>query len=401
MEKYERKKAWEIGSVCIGTYIISYCVRNLLGVLSPYMLAEGAYDEKALALFSSAYMMVYAMGQLVNGFIGDKIKGKYMTAIGLLVSAAGIFLFGISSGTAVGILAFGIVGFGLSMLRGPLVKIISENTAPGYARVCCAFLSFASCAGPLIAGLAAVVFHWNTVFWIAGAVLTVVAVWSFVLLSVLEQKGMIRPPERKTVQKAEKGDLLALFRLENFIPYMVIGMAIEISSSSINFWMPTFFHKYLSLSEDTSNMMFSLISLLRSVCPFLGITVYKLCKENDIMIIRVTFLIAAVFCLLIPLIPCVGIALVFFALALMCSGIATAIMWSVYIPGLGKSGRVSGANGVLDCSGYLATAVANVSIVPIINGVGWNGVIFFWAAIMALGAVAALFGKTKKKAETE
>jgi hypothetical protein len=35
-------KAFKIGSVCILTYVINYYIRNILGVLTPDMVAEGA-----------------------------------------------------------------------------------------------------------------------------------------------------------------------------------------------------------------------------------------------------------------------------------------------------------------------------------------------------------------------
>ena len=48
---------------------------------------------------------------------------------------------------------FAVMGYSLSMLRGPMTKIISENTAPGPARLLCTLLNMTCYAGPLIASL--------------------------------------------------------------------------------------------------------------------------------------------------------------------------------------------------------------------------------------------------------
>ncbi|MDD6736155.1 MAG: hypothetical protein PUE13_07585, partial [Clostridiales bacterium] len=83
-DKYELKKAFKIGSVCIITYMMSYYMRNILSVMTPEMLETGDFSKEFIATMSSTYMIVYALGQLVNGIIGDIIKPKYMVFTGLM-----------------------------------------------------------------------------------------------------------------------------------------------------------------------------------------------------------------------------------------------------------------------------------------------------------------------------
>ena len=90
-KNYDMKKALKIGSVCIFTYLINYYIRKLLPVLSTDMIGSGAVTETLYALLSSTYMIAYAVGQLINGVIGDYIKPKYMVSLGLLTSSAGLF----------------------------------------------------------------------------------------------------------------------------------------------------------------------------------------------------------------------------------------------------------------------------------------------------------------------
>ena len=64
---------------------------------------------------------------------------------------------------------------------------------------------------------------------------------------------------------------------------------------------------------------------------------------------------------------------------------------------LAKSGKVSSANGVIDCIGYVGSAVFNVAVVPIMNAFGWGGTILSWCGIMLLGAASTVFATTKKE----
>ncbi len=388
------RKAFKIGFVSVFTYIISYYIRNLLGVFTPEMVASGAYTEEYLAFLASIYMVVYAVGQIFNGVIGDIVKPKYMVTLGLSITALGLIGFSVVSGGVLGMICFGAVGFGLSMLRGPLVKVISENTLPKYARLCCVFLSFASFAGPLLAGLAAMLLRWTSVFAVSGGLTLAMALFSFTCLTVFEKKGMVVPLAH-TQKKSEKSrfDPAALLRLPNFATYLLVAMVVEISSISVNYWMPSFFTNALSLDKGTTNTIFSVIALCRACMPFVSLYIFKLLKEKDITILRIFFSLAAVLLLLVYFIHAPIPRLIFFTLALMCCSVSSATLWSIYIPNLGKSGKVSSVNGIIDCTGYIGSAVFNVAVVPIMDAFGWGGTILSWCCIMLVGLLSTLLAK--------
>jgi len=392
-EKNNFKKAFQIGFVCIFTYVANYFLRNLLGVLTPEMTNSQSFTEGYLAHLASVYMVVYAAGQLVNGVLGDRIKPKYMVSCGLLIAALSLLLFYFQGQReALGILAFGILGFGLSMMRGPLVKVISENTAPGHARICCVFLSFSGFAGPFLASFAAMLLDWHTAFLVAAIISLAMSAFVFFMLTLFEKKGMIVPIERKSAMTTgKKPGLLSLFRLPNFMVYMVVGMVVEIAAASIGFWMPNYFNKYLLFEESTSTLLFSMISLLRALCPFLSLLIFRLFRERDILIVRLAFSLSAILFIILFFVQNPVVNVILFTLALMCSSISSATLWSIYIPSLGKTGNVSSANGVLDCTGYVAAALVNLAIVPIMDFGGWGGVIISWSATMMVGTLVTLF----------
>ena len=144
MIKSSSKNAVTIGIICIATYMVNYYLRNLLSVMTPALLASGNYTEAHIGLLSSTYMVLYAAGQLVNGILGDRLSPKKMVLIGIITASVATVAFPLTPYPAVQFAYFAALGFGLSMLRGPLMKIISENTEPNQARTICVFFSFAS-----------------------------------------------------------------------------------------------------------------------------------------------------------------------------------------------------------------------------------------------------------------
>jgi sugar phosphate permease len=232
----EASKAALIGTTCTFTYIVNYYLRHILSVLTPVLLT-GNFTVEHIANLSSAYMLLYAAGQLVNGFLGDFFSPKNIASIGLLVSGGAFVIFPFLEGAVLQIACFALFGFGLSMLRGPLMKVISENTKPNHARLICVFFSFSSFVGPLVASVFALIKGWNLAFICAGAVAMVLGVLAYIVFTVMESKGLI------SYIKAEVtgiSSILAVFKIENIAFYIVVACLVEISAASISQWLTTF-----------------------------------------------------------------------------------------------------------------------------------------------------------------
>ncbi len=387
-----RKNALKIGGISITAYLVSYLLRNILSVLTPQMLKTASYTKESIALFSSVYFIVYASGQLINGIIGDIVKPRIMVFTGLMVSGLPLLVFPLFKFYALQILCFAFMGFGLSMLRGPLVKVISENTEEKYARICCVLLSFAAFTGPLFAGVLAMLLPWRAVFAASGIISCAMAFISYAVLYHLEKKNIIVPHKSSGEKKGFK-DIAAIFRLDKFIIYMFIGMIIEISSSSISFWIPTYISEPLGFPSNMSGMLYSVISFVRAFAPFLAIFLFSLFRNKAMRMMRVMFLLAAAGYSVMLFVGNRWIQMILIIVALTTASCAGAVMWSIYIPSLGKSGKVSGANGILDCAGYVAASASNSVFAGIMSSFGWNGIIITWGIVMLIGALITMLQK--------
>ena len=76
---------------------------------------------------------------------------------------------------------------------------------------------------------------------------------------------------------------------------------------------------------------------------------------------------------------------------------ASSIVWSAYIPGLARSGKVSSANGVIDAAGYAMASLANVLFSTFVGRLGWGGIVNMWYIIMLIGAAVSFIKLTMKK----
>ena len=396
MNAQERNKAIGIGSVCVFSYMASYYMRNLLSVSTPAMLETGLFTKETIGVYSSAYFFVYAVGQLINGIIGDRVNPKKMVFFGLAGCGIASIIFGLINNTVLGVLIFALMGFALSMLRGPLVKAISENTLPKYAKVCCTFFSFAGLLGPFIAGFLAMLFDWRLTFVVGGSSCVFIAICAYIFFSAFEKKGVLKPTT--TNKTGEKKNVWSVFRLEDFMFYMFIVALVEISGSSINFWMPTYLTDCLGFGKDVANMIFTAKTFLGAPLSFMVLFVLKLFKDNSIKVMKYAFFIAVVCYMGVWLVPNRYFNVAFYVVALFVISFPATLVWNIYIPNQAKSGMVSTVNGVLDSFGYAITAVANLIFSVSMETISWRGCIIMWIVIMLSGAVSAgIKNRTKQK----
>ena len=141
----------------------------------------------------------------------------------------------------------------------------------------------------------------------------------------------------------------------------------------------------LGFSKETANAIYSGISICRSFMPFVALAIFHAIKEKDIPMMRVTFSVAGIMFALLIVSPDRWISIVLLTIALMAMSCTSALLWSIYIPSLGKTGRVSSVNGVIDCIGYIAAAGANMIFANVMKNVGWNTVYVMWASMGAIG----------------
>ncbi len=392
------QKAWRIGSFCIATYLASYVTRNILSVSTPEMIKEAFFTKEYTGLLSSICFIFYAVGQLINGFIGDRVHQKYMIIMGLGISSVSTFVIPIFDNRILHFTAFALIGFGLSMLRGPLMKVISENTAATHARMICTLFSMAGFAGPLIASILSIFFKWRAVFTATGVISVIITVLAVAAITTLEKRGEI-----KFVPKYDKGiaGILNVFKLEDFIFYMLISSIGEIAGSSITFWIPTYTTEHLGFSNDAASTIYSVVSFSTLFTPFITLLIYEKLIRNGIKLALVMYVISAVFFIAVRFTAAPVLNVSMLIIAKVAAAAASSIVWSAYIPGLARSGKVSSANGVIDAAGYAMASLANVLFSTFVGRLGWGGIVNMWYIIMLIGAAVSfikLIMKKKQKA---
>ncbi|MBQ8356174.1 MAG: MFS transporter [Clostridia bacterium] len=399
----EVKKAISLGGVCMISYLACYFARNILSAATPQMLEDGVFTLEIIGVMSTACMIAYAIGQLINGVIGDKVPTKYMVSGGLLLSGvcnAALPLLPSAVGATV---AYAMSGFFLSMLFAPITKVVSENTIPRYATRCCLGFTFASIFGTPLAGVAAVLFDWDVAFIVCSIILAVMGGGCFLFFTFCERKGWIvyrkqAPGEKKRI------DVKLLVR-RGIIRFALIAVLTGIVRTSVVFWIPTYLAQHLGYSAVDAAAIFSGITLIKSLSPYVNnLAIYEMVMKRRMTPTLLFMFGASTVCFMLMYFVTVPLLnIIILTLALFTSAGAATMLFSIYCPSLRDTGNVSSATGFLDFMSYIAAAVANLLFTDAISSIGWGPLILIWAGLMAVGFIISLpFGRrTSPAADAE
>lgn len=387
-----RKRAWGFGFVGILSYTTGYVVRYLLSVSQPAMLETGAYSAGFLGVLSALLLISYAAGQLVSGFLGDAIHARYMVLIGLSATGLSNVVFSFTRLAWLQAACFVIMGLALSMLRGPITKMISESLDKDRAQFICTLLFVFSHLGPLVASMLALIFRWQRLFLYAGCFTICVGIFAFFAITSFEKKGWIT---FRASQRTGFASYKGLFRIDGFVFFMIIGGVTEIANTAITFWLPTYFSDALALSESTAQLLNAVAAILNTVAPFITLMVYRLIKKREVYLLRGAFPISILSFVAMIFVPGVLPKIILLLVGKTVLSFSAAVLWSIYIPSMGATGRVSSISGVIDCAGYIAAAAATFTFGQF-AGANWTVVLSIWAGISAAGLVASLVRRQKK-----
>ncbi|MBQ4322855.1 MAG: hypothetical protein IJC19_02825, partial [Clostridia bacterium] len=223
-----------------------------------------------------------------------------------------------------------------------------------------------------------------------GCITFIIAVTAFSVLTFFERKGYITYTTGK--HQGVRG-VLQVFRIEKFFFYMIIGAVVETSITAVAFWVPSYLVEQLGFSPEAAATVYSVIFFFKGMMPFVALALFRALKENDIFLMRVSFSLSVLFYVGVVLVSHPWVNVLLLALALMAVGCASSLLWSIYIPGLGKTGKVSSINGILDCTGYIVAALCNAVFGYVAEYLNWTGVVLLWGLIASFGVVATLFVK--------
>ena len=162
------------------TYASFYIGRVNFSVALPGIMAEFGWTRADVGAIGTALFWAYAIGQFINGQLGDKFGSRVLITVGLTVSALMNLLFGFSQAIGVMIIIWAVNGYAQSMGWAPSVKTLANWFPPRMRGKMSGRLGTSYILGGAIsvalAGFIAVRFGWRATFFAPVALLLLSAI---------------------------------------------------------------------------------------------------------------------------------------------------------------------------------------------------------------------------------
>ena len=386
-KKDKIRQAISIGSISSVLYLFVYVVRNVLSAIAPQMIEKQIFTTEFVGKMSSVFFISYAIGQLINGILGDKFKSRNMVCFGLWLAGISHFVIIYTTDSLLAACAlYGVTGFFLSMVYAPLTKVIAENVELVYAERCTLGLSFASLFGSPLAGILATVFDWKMVFGLSSGMMVLMGVVAYVFYLNYESKGIIVHNRFAKAAKQSGGQVKVLFD-RGIVKFTFVSALTGIIRTSVVFWLPTYISQYLGFSASKATIIFTIATVFISVSAFLAMLIYERLRRNMTIAMLIFFGVSTLsfggaFLFNQPVVN-----IIMMISAILFANCASNMLWSVYCPGLRDTGMVSAATGFLNFMSYMSASISNTIFGNAVAVIGWGKLVFVWFALMAVGVV--------------
>ncbi|MEA1921554.1 MAG: MFS transporter [Pseudomonadota bacterium] len=117
---------WLIFAILALAYFFVYFHRLSLSVVADALVREFDTSASVMGLLGSVYFYCYACMQLPAGLMADSLGPRKTVTFFLLIAAAGSLIFGLAQSITMAFVGRVLVGFGVSMVFIPTMKILSQ-----------------------------------------------------------------------------------------------------------------------------------------------------------------------------------------------------------------------------------------------------------------------------------
>ena len=412
MKALDKNKYSRIGiiALCCMVYFVSYFSRKDFAAVMAGMISEGVIGRANAGLVGTMLFIFYGFGQLISGYLGDKIRPKYLIIMGLSVTAACNAMMSIVPEWAM-IAVWGINGLAQAMLWPPIVKILAHHLDhETYVTAHLAVTSAAHVATVLLYVFVPICLSfmsWRAVFITASSLAFLsMAIFAVAMRLILPETSEREAEGGAPAQKTEQGTepergILSILKESGIFTVFVCIVVIGFLRDGIESWLPMLYSE--AFSRDVSES--TLVSMILPIFSIISIAVVTALHRrgvfrNEVSGTAILFGLALV--LAIPLAFLVSMDGAFFSLlallftAFICGAMHGANFLLIScLPGrFAKFGRAATVSGVCNSCVYIGAAISTYGIALISEAMGWSLTIATWCGILVLGiAFAALSHK--------
>ncbi|MDW7659258.1 MAG: MFS transporter [Bacillota bacterium] len=425
------------------TYCLAYTLRVNIAVVIPAIIADFGYSYMQMGLVTSLYFVTYMFGQLINGYLGDRVSSRLLIVIGLTGSALCNLGAALAPSYAILAICWGLNGLFQSMLWAPLMKTLSvwfhgyQLERVSFIMALSVIIGYAISWGA--SSILTTHLGWTYAFFLPVALVLLFTSFMAVLFrdkpddtnAAIDIKPAVQPdraaspdnaesPEiyssgkidstikvdsSGTSAEAERLPLLQFLRMIRLPGLLLIALTQGIIREGISIWFPTIIESSGRFAAGSPWLILVIVPAI-NLCGVIFVRrVNRFLKSDSIQTLLLIFALATGTALLLNLMIIGWFWLILLVMILLLSltyGL-TPVLTSIIPFQYARFKRVSLTAGLIDFSIYLGAAIAGLVSGWIADRYPWSRVMLLWlgAAIIGLAAATWRFYTHKNKQRFE
>lgn len=392
MQKLDRKNAKQLTYLCAAAYFVSYLTRVNFAAVIAAIIQAGDIEKTSAGLVTTLGFITYGVGQLVSGWLGDRINPKRLMVIGFATTIVMNMLIPFCPNGAAMCVVWAFNGFAQSFMWPPMVKIMSSAMDTDDYNKGCVVVSWGSTIATILIYLvspAIISFAgWRAVFFVYSAVAIVISSVWYAKITAIEKKCAIVYPMH---QKSKTGEKMSI---KVSIPILIIVMlAIMLQGSlrdGVTTWVPTFVSEAFNLGSEVSILSSVIIPIFSLASLQMTSVIYNKLGKKPFKSAGLFFICAVICAVVLALFhdASVILTIVMSALIVACMHGINLILVCFLPAALADDGNVSTLSGVLNFMTYVGSAASTYGFALLSENYGWGGTVSSWLAITVLGTLA-------------
>ena len=393
-------------ALCTIAYFASYFSRKTFSVVMVNMLSDGVIDRDVAGIVGTALFVFYGAGQLVSGYLGDRISPKYLMFSGLMISAVCNLLLPIVPNQYLMIPVWAVNGFAQALLWPPIVRILSDSLSHEkyvtanvivtcgahvstivlylYAPICISYMSYKA------------VFYSSTVFCLVAGAIFLIAMG--VVLGKKEREQCVASPKAELVE----GGVWRVLCKTGILPIFGCIIVMGFMRDGIESWLPTLYSEAFGRDSSESILVSVALPIFSIISVFLVRIIHKgRVFNNEVRGAGILFAVSVALC--VPFACLVNVEnTVARVICLVLAGVISACMHSCNflliscLPGrFAGTGKSATVGGLCNACTYVGAAASMYGIALVSEHFGWRTTIVSWIVILSLGITFAIIAFKK------
>jgi len=251
--------------------LFNYADRQIISGVLPLLQEDLALSDAALGALASAFMILYVLGSIPLGILGDRVPRHRLIAVGVAVWGAATFLSGLTRTYGPLFLTRALVGIGEASY-GPTATAMVSDLFPKARRglvngLFSAAIPLGGAIGVTVGGVVGTRYGWRAAFLLVGLPSLALAVLAWRLGDpprgghdqVVTESTAVATMAPSPITGIGDG-ILELFRTPTFVMVCAVGMLVAFAIGAFNHWLPLYLHRVKRFSIPEASFWFGALS---------------------------------------------------------------------------------------------------------------------------------------------